>query len=70
MSGKPRRAIEKALRETGLPWCIEIGSKHHHVRLNGELIAIMPRAGYGNGGDNGRKLQSVINRIRARSRKP
>ena len=40
---KPRWTIptkvEEALNATGLPWTVEPGGKHIHVRLAGRLVA-------------------------------
>lgn len=33
--------LEAALNETGLPWEIEPGSKHHKIRLKGRLAGII-----------------------------
>lgn len=45
----PRCAIHpklrKALDETGLPWTIELGSRHHHLRLAGRLVCVLPLGG-------------------------
>lgn len=34
--------IEQALNDTGMPWDIEQGKKHHHIRINGKLVGILP----------------------------
>lgn len=33
--------LEAALNETGLPWEIEPGAKHHKIRLKGRLAGII-----------------------------
>lgn len=35
--------VRKVLEDTGLPWCVETGTKHYKVRLNGRLVAIYPQ---------------------------
>jgi hypothetical protein len=35
--------LREALDKTGLPWEIELGSKHHKVKLCGKLVAVFPR---------------------------
>lgn len=40
------RLPDKVLRElqaSGLPWHLEGGAKHHHLILNGKLVAVMGR---------------------------
>jgi hypothetical protein len=36
------RKTKQALEETGLPWSVEDGSKHHKIRLNGKLVGVFP----------------------------
>jgi hypothetical protein len=49
--GKPRTFIPKNIREeleaTGLPWTVEVGTKHQHIRLAGKLVCVVPRRGGG-----------------------
>lgn len=35
--------IEDALVATGLPWSLEPGKKHIHIRLAGRLVGILPK---------------------------
>jgi hypothetical protein len=34
--------VREALDETGLPWAIVPGKKHHQIRLKGRLVGILP----------------------------
>lgn len=34
--------IREALEATGLPWSLEPGKKHQHIRLAGRLVGILP----------------------------
>lgn len=34
-------ALERALDETGLPWSLEKGKRHWHVRLAGRLAVVL-----------------------------
>ena len=36
-------ALESALEATGLPWTLEPGSKHFHIRLAGKLAVVLPQ---------------------------
>jgi hypothetical protein len=38
--------IEAALGQTGLPWSLERGGKHHKLRVAGRLAGILPRSGH------------------------
>lgn len=38
---KEMRKLEEFLRSLGLPWSIEYGAKHRHVRLEGRLIGVI-----------------------------
>lgn len=47
--------IVDALDATGLPWSVELGSKHRHIRLDGRLVGLIPlgrERGYGRGTEN------------------
>lgn len=35
--------VRAALDETGLPWDLQMGSKHLQVRIEGRLVCILPR---------------------------
>lgn len=47
---KARRAVEQALRETGLPYRIENGGRHKKIWLGGRMIGVMH-----NGSQHGRR---------------
>lgn len=54
--------IEKALKETGLPYEIQRGRKHKHIRLAGKFVGIVP---YGRMGDaESRSAKNVRAQIR------
>lgn len=38
-----RQEIEALLRETGLPWSVELGTRHFKIKLDGQLVGIMPK---------------------------
>lgn len=54
------KPIKTALDATGLPWSIESGSRHFHIRLDGRLVGILPQ---GKPGD-GRGLKNTLAQIR------
>lgn len=35
--------IEQTLKETGLPWEIQKGTKHYHIKVNNMLVGILPK---------------------------
>lgn len=55
------KELRKALDAVGVPWALEQGSRHLHLRLNGRLIGILPTTG---GHDNGRALKNVVAQVR------
>jgi hypothetical protein len=36
------KKVKQTLEDTGLPWCVETGSKHFKIRLNGKLVGTFP----------------------------
>lgn len=36
-------AVRNALEETGLPWTIEAGKRHFHLRIAGRLATALPQ---------------------------
>lgn len=59
--------VADALQATGLPWTIETGSKHYHVRLAGYLVGVLPK---GNTRDrHQRSTKNLISNIRNTTRK-
>ncbi len=54
--------IEAALEETGLPWSVERGGKHHKLRVAGRLAGVLP---YGSGAETyQRTLLNTVSQIR------
>lgn len=45
MRVRVNKLAENALRETGLPYEIELGTRHYKVKLSGYLVAILPMGG-------------------------
>jgi len=61
--------IHSALEESGLPWVIEEGRKHYHIRLNGRLIGILPK-GKGPQESSSRDILNTVSQIRRASKGP
>lgn len=38
-----RREVEELLKNCGRPYSIEAGSKHYHVRVDGNLVGVLCR---------------------------
>lgn len=60
------KKVRAELDATGLPWDIQAGKKHLHIRVDGRLVAIWPRR------PNCRSKgeQNVIAQIRRAPRNP
>lgn len=54
-------AIEDALDATQRRWEIVMGSKHHHIRIDGRLVGILPK---GSGSVDPRAVKNCISQIR------
>lgn len=35
------RGLKEALDETGVPWTIERGKRHYHIRMDGRLVGVI-----------------------------
>jgi hypothetical protein len=57
-------AIERALEESGVPWTIEVGSKHYKIRVGGRLAGVLPKAGGKGGVFTARAAQNTASQIR------
>jgi len=57
-------AIERALEESGVPWTVEVGSKHYKIRVGGRLAGVLPKAGGNGGAFSGRAAQNTASQIR------
>lgn len=55
------RELRAELEATGLPWTLERGSRHLHLRVGGRLAAILP---YGTGASVDRAMRNTIAQIR------
>lgn len=61
------RLLREAFDETGLPWTLERGAKHHHLRLAGRLVSVLPQ---GTGWDKDpRAVRNSARDIRAAARR-
>jgi hypothetical protein len=60
------RVIRDELEATGLPWSVERGSRHQHVRLAGRLVGILPTCGTDE--NPGRAMKNVIAGIRRKAK--
>jgi len=58
--------LQAALEETGMPWEVEAGSKHHKVKLAGRLVAVYPRGKAKEAGK--RPLLNTISQVRRAAR--
>ncbi len=65
MSRRADPKLRAALDETGLPWTVEIGGRHYHVRVAGRLVGVWPRSG---ATETGRGTKNVIAQIRRTAR--
>lgn len=65
MKATLQNRVEDELNRTGLHWSIEKGKRHHHIRLAGHLVGILPR---GCGSDSGYALKNVIAQIKRTAR--
>jgi hypothetical protein len=54
--------VADALKATGLPWNIETGSKHYHVRLSGFLVGVLPKGNMKN--RHQRATKNLVSNIR------
>lgn len=57
--------IEEALNATRRHWEITPGKKHHHIRIDGRLVGILPR---GSGTVDPRAVKNCISQIRKAAR--
>lgn len=55
------REVRAELEATGLPWSLERGSRHLHVRVGGRLAGILPK---GRVPCADRATQNIISQIR------
>ena len=53
--------VLNALDSTGLPWEIEPGKKHYHIRVGGKLAGILPK---GSGTAGVRAVKNCVAQIR------
>ena len=58
--------LREALDKTGLPWDVELGSKHNKVKLCGRLVAVFPRGGKQE--QDKRSLLNTISQVRNAAR--
>jgi hypothetical protein len=61
---KPRvgeKILKEALEELDLPYEIVEGTKHHHLRISGRLVCVLPK---GKGSADKRQMLNVRARIR------
>lgn len=64
MTHKVWREVETALRESGLPWSIKNGKRHHHVFVNDRRVGVMSF-----GSNVGRDAKNLIARIQRLAQK-
>lgn len=53
--------IETALNETGKEWSITCGKRHYHIKIDNNLIGILPK---GSGSPDPRAVKNCISQIR------
>lgn len=53
--------VREALDRTGLPWEVTNGSKHKQIRVNGQLVGILPK---GSGSVGFRAVKNCLAQIR------
>lgn len=61
---RPPKQIVAELQRTGLPWALEPGTKHIHVKVNSKLVGILPIGKK----KQGRAMNNVISQIRRAAR--
>ena len=61
--------IEAVLQESGLPWRIEKGARHHKVIVGTQFAGILPRGNTGYSNKAGRAHKNIIAQIRRAIRK-
>ena len=54
--------IREALEETGLPWDIELGSRHLKIKVSGRLAGILPKGKLQT--NHSRSLLNTVSQIR------
>jgi hypothetical protein len=60
------KIIETALQDTGLPFEVVRGSRHHHIRVAGRLVGILPT--HGSAEASPRALRNTVAQIRRAAR--
>ena len=60
--------LREALDETGLPWEVETGGKHHKVKLGGKLVGILPLSRLKHKSIDRRALLNTISQVRNAAR--
>ena len=64
MKENPR--IRRALEETGLPWRIDHARRHRLIKLNDQIVGVLPLA-KGDGGDP-RCVKNIVCQIKRAAR--
>lgn len=54
--------VREALEETGLPWEVELGSRHHKIKVSGRLAGILPKGKLND--SHSRSLLNTVSQIR------
>jgi len=54
--------LKDALEQTGLTWDVVEGKRHHHIRLEGKLVGILPKGSHHNNRRATLNLRSQIRR--------
>jgi hypothetical protein len=61
------REAKRLLRDLGVPYTIEEGSRHHKLLIHGRFVSVIP---HGRGRDVGRNWKNFEAEIRRRAREP
>lgn len=62
LKAKLNAQVKTMLETSGLSWDIEGGKKHHQLRINGRLVAVLPQNGKWD--RPGRDTQNLMRQVR------
>lgn len=57
VSRRTPKSLKRELDRTGMPWEIEPGRKHYKVKLDGQIVGVLPQ---GSGYQEGSAAQRVL----------